>query len=534
MKRVSLLFALVTCIIMSNAYAENIYQIKTSVGTISLAKKSLKEDDPIWTVKLDKKILREFEQQDLGPHFLSNSENKPVLVDHDGEVMAIVVEDFSGSACGESTYQAIFLVYITKNGIFKYLNIPTDGCTVVNETSVNGKKLEINLKEFAKPLVFESGELKTLAIPAPPVETVYKDSDAARKAFLCVKKARDDCPFFSEVYEGDLNFRNGLQVSFKEAGLSIPKWDMDGSMTPIVIEGESYIYGNAAIKLSLEPGRNSVEVLYSLQRKHSVGLYYVEDYDIGKWFGSPTEKEKKVLIDARDQSGKNPTGASISKGPFPIMVDGQASPTTGVVSPVESIKDVTVTSVTSSAQYIKNMLEGSLKDNEKMITDNKLIINGLSKPPKGDRKSARLANDDGLILFQSKQYEKAAPLFEKASQLDPSDVEVMNNYGYALLKSNQLDRAESVLINVLTIKPDRVSAWANYADTMALGGKEDLAVAAYLNAFRFTKDREKTALYFKKQLAEEVNSSIRSAITKALAKSEKLPGLQSAPNTSSP
>lgn len=184
------------------------------------------------------------------------------------------------------------------------------------------------------------------------------------------------------------------------------------------------------------------------------------------------------------------------------------------------------------SQYVKNMLEGSLKDNEKMIADNKSLLEGLPEPLKGDRKSARRVNNEGLIFIQKKQYENAVPLLEKASNLDLSDIEVMNNYGYALMKSNQLERAESVLSKALEIKPDRVSAWANYADTMALSGKEDFAVAAYLNAFRFSKDREKTVQFFNKQLQVETNSTVRSAIEKALVKYNQLFGVQTPENSS--
>ena len=78
-------------VVISNTYAENIYQIKTSLGTLSLAKKSLKEDDTIWTLKIEKKVLREIEMQGNGPYFMSelgDSAAKPTLIDSEGEVMA--------------------------------------------------------------------------------------------------------------------------------------------------------------------------------------------------------------------------------------------------------------------------------------------------------------------------------------------------------------------------------------------------------------------------------------------------------------
>ena len=68
----------------------------------------------------------------------------------------------------EIRYGGIFVAFIKKNGAFKSLDVPTDGFSVVNKVSVEGKKLVLDVEEFAKPLVFESGDLKYLAVPASP------------------------------------------------------------------------------------------------------------------------------------------------------------------------------------------------------------------------------------------------------------------------------------------------------------------------------------------------------------------------------
>ena len=176
--------------------------------------------------------------------------------------------------------------------------------------------------------------------------------------------------------------------------------------------------------------------------------------------------------------------------------------------------------------YFNAMLDASLKDDEETLMDYKLLLEELPIPPKGDNKSARQLNNQAIAFIRSQHYEKAVPLLEKASQLDPSDIEILNNYGYVLMKTNQLDQAKSVLESVLSIKPDRASAWANFGDIMALKGDNNLAVAAYINTFRFSKDREKTARYFKNQWNSETNQVIRSSISTAMTKLAQLFGHQ--------
>ncbi len=333
------LIAFWLCAVIINAHAKDLYQIETSQGTLSLAKKKLSEADSTWAVKLDKKILWEFESEGISkPYFMTvtgngsdaydqsgNSTNsKAAILDFQSEIMAIVVKDFMGNACGgNGGYDLIFVAYLKADGTFKHLDVPTDGCTIVNKASTDGKKLILAVAEYAKPLVFESGQLKTLAVPAPPIKTVYEDLNASEKAFKCVKEARGECPYFSEVYKGDAGFRESLDSALKESGFTNPVLgddSMDSSSTPIIISGEPYIYDDTWRKFSESPGSDRIEVLYSLQQKRAVGLFYVEDSEKGKWFGNPTDLEKRVLDEAKNLSGSNPIGKAVSEGPYPVIV----------------------------------------------------------------------------------------------------------------------------------------------------------------------------------------------------------------------
>jgi tetratricopeptide (TPR) repeat protein len=98
----------------------------------------------------------------------------------------------------------------------------------------------------------------------------------------------------------------------------------------------------------------------------------------------------------------------------------------------------------------------------------------------------------------------------------------MNNFGFALSKSDRLGQAEFVLNLVLRNKPDRATAWENYAHILVLKGEHELAIGAYANALRFSKNRNFTINFLKKQLETETNDYIRLAISKALEKSAQI------------
>lgn len=169
-------------------------------------------------------------------------------------------------------------------------------------------------------------------------------------------------------------------------------------------------------------------------------------------------------------------------------------------------------------QNIKNMLVGSLNGDEHMIMENKLLLESRKKPEKGDKKLARKFNEEALLLLRSQSFNQSVPILVKASELDPSDVEILNNLGFSLMKTRALDKALLVLINALTIKPDRASAWANLADVLALQGNIDLATAGYMNVYRFSGNREKTYKSLQNPQLHEDSPYVREAIANAAQK----------------
>ncbi len=307
--------------------AEDITQLKTSLGVLSISKKDLKSEvDDTWVIKLDDKPIVDYKNLgEFTPSFITELgngvesfdppkgvSNKVVVVDIEGELMAGISRAKGGNAC-DGGYVSVF--YFNKNGQSNLLEVPGGECAVVNRISMQDNKLVLQVAGLKTPLVYESGALKTLEIPAEPAKPDYKNSHASKKAFDCVTQTRADCPYFTNVYNGDLDFRNSLLDALKKSGFAIFEWDLEVPMTPIIIGGESFIYGQAWTKFTDE----RVEVLYSLKSKISVGLYY-QEYDKGRFFGNPSTKEQQVLKDISEHSGKNPIGKAASEGPFPVVV----------------------------------------------------------------------------------------------------------------------------------------------------------------------------------------------------------------------
>jgi Flp pilus assembly protein TadD len=172
----------------------------------------------------------------------------------------------------------------------------------------------------------------------------------------------------------------------------------------------------------------------------------------------------------------------------------------------------------NKAQHIQKMLRDAINNDESSIQTSKQYLENQPKPAKGDKKAARKINEEALKLIQSQQYDQALPLFAKATQIDPSDVEILNNYGFVLMKSRNLDKALSVLTNTLTLKPDRASAWANLADVLALQGHVDLATGGYMNVYRFSGNREKTYKNLQNPQVHEDSQYVREALANAIQK----------------
>ena len=145
-------------------------------------------------------------------------------------------------------------------------------------------------------------------------------------------------------------------------------------------------------------------------------------------------------------------------------------------------------------------------------------IQKLSRPARGDRKTARAANVAGLTAMQQSAYGDAVTSFADGVKADPADQEIVDNLASALLKNRRLADAAKAALASLMLNPMRSSAWANLAAIIAENGKqEDVAISSYHLAYRFSRNQEKTREYLERVKQEDGNPKIREAASKALA-----------------
>ncbi len=162
------------------------------------------------------------------------------------------------------------------------------------------------------------------------------------------------------------------------------------------------------------------------------------------------------------------------------------------------------------------------RDYEREIQQHKATLEQMPKPERGDRKTARLLNDQALELLKASQYDAAVQSLLNAARLDRSDVEIINNLGFAFLKQGNLDQAQNYLVTCLAMAPDRSAAWSNLADVLALKGNMQQSVAAYANVYRFSKNRVKTHQFLKDTNSKESNANLIQARQSAMNIAEKM------------
>ncbi|MGO9372448.1 MAG: DUF3426 domain-containing protein [Syntrophobacteraceae bacterium] len=208
-----------------------------------------------------------------------------------------------------------------------------------------------------------------------------------------------------------------------------------------------------------------------------------------------------------------PHTASTNKSPIPAnTLDRPASPSP---SPV-SVQEVRINYVSEATPYVIGMINYARDEAKLNSIKNKL--DGLAKPQKGDKASARKLNDEALALMRQSKDSEAIPILEEAHRTDPSDVEITNNLASAYFNSsfanNDFSKAKAMLVDTLSLKPDRNIAWANLGRAFAMEGNELAATNCYINFYYFSKDRAK-ALQSLAKGTNEPNLVLNKAMTNA-------------------
>ncbi len=140
----------------------------------------------------------------------------------------------------------------------------------------------------------------------------------------------------------------------------------------------------------------------------------------------------------------------------------------------------------------------------------------MSNATRGDRKMARALNDQGLASLRAKEFDAAIEFFKKAFDADPVDVEIAANYGYAAIGGKRYEVAVLGLSNALLLDPRRTSTWIPVAELYAARGNRDKAMRALLLAYEFSKNKEKTWIWFQEKALNDENESMRASYTATL------------------
>ena len=184
-----------------------------------------------------------------------------------------------------------------------------------------------------------------------------------------------------------------------------------------------------------------------------------------------------------------------------------------------SIKEVIGPS--SAAPLLTAMLRNDANQIELIDLKNKIDDLAL-RPEKGDVKSSRLLNEQGLAAFKAGLYSEATNYFSQAIKANPADIEAFNNYGYALLKSDQYPAAEKILGYLLAIAPGRTSGWANLGEVYAETARLDAATAAFIVGFQFSTNKQMALDYLRATSASpDASSNLKRAIDSALQRLAK-------------
>jgi tetratricopeptide (TPR) repeat protein len=229
-----------------------------------------------------------------------------------------------------------------------------------------------------------------------------------------------------------------------------------------------------------------------------------------------TPLEQPKLIEAPANEASTPSQqALVTTMPRPSVIQDLPKQNEPVLDKTKNIS-----SADTPQAMVMRMLEYALKDgglsHESEIQQTKLKIESSPFPAKGNKKAAKAINAKGLASSKNGDFNNAVKLFEEASKLDKSDIEIVNNLGFSYLKQGNLDSAQQAITIALTLSPGRATAWENLGEVFGIKGDLNKAVACFSNAYRFSKDRLKMHQYMKKLNEKENIKNLIQARAKAI------------------
>jgi osmotically-inducible protein OsmY len=175
-----------------------------------------------------------------------------------------------------------------------------------------------------------------------------------------------------------------------------------------------------------------------------------------------------------------------------------------------------------------------LRPSVRVIT-NSLVVQAAAQPPsdmpvtvdsghestvdRSDVKTSKELNAAGLRLLSARQsdFSEAKRTFEKAVQLDSSNIEALNNLGYVYSRIGDYRSAEATLLKVLAVAPTRRAAHGNLGYVEAKLGKTQEAVKHYCQYMQQFDSLERGKSALVRANAADPDPNVQAAIEATVA-----------------
>lgn len=244
-----------------------------------------------------------------------------------------------------------------------------------------------------------------------------------------------------------------------------------------------------------------------------------------------TSNAKSEVPKVHGTTSTGPPPTSALQGPVPASSGGQApasssAPESAMFStaPVAPESGPSERGSSVAGAQVSSLLQAAASANWTEVDRLTALMKASStQAERGDRKSARASNTEGLNLLAQQQYEAAINSFAQGVQTDPADVELLNNLGYAYVAANRSNDGIKTLERLLINTPDRSSAWANMSEGYAQLQSEKTSVGALRLAVRFSASRDKTIAYLKRTSEAHPQLTFRAAAASVLQDLSAIP-----------
>lgn len=212
----------------------------------------------------------------------------------------------------------------------------------------------------------------------------------------------------------------------------------------------------------------------------------------------------------------NSTSTSLP-GVAPASLPEQTAPSTTIWSDVENM--LQQFDIDNAQIQLGRMLDGMMLNDDAKIADGQQQLQKLKRPPRGNRKAARAANQAGLEALRNGENERAIMLLIEAAKSDPADVEIINNLAYSVHRTGNLPGAQKLAIAALSMAPERTAGWGELATVFADQGHHIRAVAAFQLEYRFSRNPQKMRNELEMLASDETQTdAVRGAVRDALTR----------------